>query len=218
MQERGDQPNSYSDLALFIQSLANEGRAAVSAQPSGIDDADAAPLLQRLDEFARDEIVLELPAFSPNAALWAARLVHQLCRFAVCRDIPQEQINAICGTVCPEPRGPETDWSVDLTLRHLPKLFQFARHLSNADPLVGQMKQIAVDWPLSSVGVNGLENLRIDSFVGHPALRRLYADRIVATSDTSRLGDPRLDDLLRADLCVHRELAPAIAASVFETP
>src|SRR6185503_2575435 len=57
----------------------------------------------------------------------------------------------------PRPRGAEADWSADLTLRHLPKLFQLARHLSNADPLLQQMKQIAAAWPLSSVGVAGLE-------------------------------------------------------------
>src|SRR5262245_41790960 len=152
MQHRGDQPsNSPSDLALFIQSLANEGRGVVSAQLSDIDDADAMPTLQSLDGFARDELGLDLPGFSPEAALWAARLVHQLCRFVVCRDIPEEQIAAICSAACPAARGPETDWSADLTLRHLPNLYRFARHLSNADPLIEQMKKIAANWPLSSV-------------------------------------------------------------------
>ena len=61
MQHEGDEPSqSYSDLALFIQSLANEGRAAVSAEPADIDDADAMPLLRDLDGFARDALALEL--------------------------------------------------------------------------------------------------------------------------------------------------------------
>jgi hypothetical protein len=134
----------------------------------------------------------------------------------VCRDIPAEQINATCSIPCPEPRSPETDWSADLTLRHLPRLFQLAHHLSHADPLVQQIRQIAADWPLSSVGIAGLEKLRLDSFVNHPGLRRLYADRIVAAGDVSRLGDPLIANLLRADLGIHRELAPAIAARLFE--
>lgn len=218
MQQGGDNPErSHSDLALCIQSLANEGRAAISAELSEVDDADALPLLQQLDGLARDELALELPAFSPNAALWAARLFHQLCRFVVCRDIPEEQINATCSIACPEPRGFDTDWSADLTLRHLPKLFLIARHLSNADPLVIQMKRIAAEWPLSSVGMEGLENLQLDPFVGDAGLRRLYADRIISAGDTSRLGDSRLDDLIRADLGIHRELAPAMAARLFET-
>jgi hypothetical protein len=79
------------------------------------------------------------------------------------------------------------------------------------------MKRIASAWPLSSVGIAGLEKLRLEPFVSDPALRRLYADRIIAAGDTSRLGDPRIDDLLRADLGVHSELASAIAAKLFPT-
>lgn len=218
MQDSGEQQSqSYSDLALFMRALAKDGRAAVTPRPSNIDDADALPLLQELDGFARAELALDLPVFSPNAALWAARLFYQLCRFVVCRDIAEEEIKAACNIACHEPRGPETDWSADLTLRHLPNLFRLARHLSNADPLIEQMKKVAARWPLSSVGIGGLENLRIDFFVEHPGLRRLYADRVVDAGDKSRLGDARLDDLLRADLGIHHELAPAIAAHLFET-
>lgn len=218
MQPREEQPaQSWSDVALLVQSLVNDGRAAVSLRPSNIADADAVPLLQQLDGLARDELALDLPAFSPNVALWAARLFCGLSRFVVCRDIPVEQIQSVCNVACPEPRGPQTDWSADLTLRHLPHLFRLARHLSNADPLVEEMKKIAANWPVSSVGIDGLEYLRIDSFVDHPGLRRLYADRIISTGDISRLGDSRLGNILRADFGVHHELAPAIAAKIFET-
>ncbi|HTV40089.1 MAG TPA: hypothetical protein VMF08_05920 [Candidatus Sulfotelmatobacter sp.] len=218
MQPREEHPaQSCSDVALFLHSLVNEGRAAVSLQPSNIDDADAIPLLQQLDGLARDELALELPPYSPEVALWAARLFCSLSRFVVCRDISEEQIKSTCKAACPEPRGPQTDWSADLTLRHLPNLFRLAHHLSNADPLVGEMKKIAADWPLSSVGIDGLENPRIDSFVEHPGLRRLYADRIIAAGDVSRLADSRAGDLVKADLGVHHELAPAIAAKIFET-
>jgi len=127
----------------------------------------------------------------------------------------EEQIVAAGRVPCPEPRGPETDWSVDLTLHHLPRLFELAQHLSNADPLVQQLRQIAAAWPLSSVGIPGLPDPQLDSFIGHPALRRLFADRILSASDTSRLGDARLDDFLRADLGLHPDLAPTIATRLF---
>jgi hypothetical protein len=181
-----------------------------------MDDTDALPMIRQMDGFARDELALELPAFSPAAALWAARLFHQLCRFVVCRDLPAEQINATCNPACPEPRNPETDWSADLTLHHLPRLFQIAHQFSNADPLVQQIRKIAADWPLSSVGIAGLGELRLDSFVNHRGLCRFYADRIFALGDTSRLVSARVADLLRTDLGIHRELAPAIAAKLFE--
>lgn len=196
--------------------MTEEGRAVVSAGPSSVDDADALPLLEDLDRMSREELGLDLPAFSPNVALWAARLFCQLCRFVVCRDIPTEAINATCATACPEPRNPETDWSADLMLRHLPRVFELARHLSNADPFVQELKKIATNWPLSSVGIPGLEKLQIDSFVSHDGLRRLYADRILTAGDTSRLGDTRLDDTLRVDLGIHRQLVPVISAKLFE--
>lgn len=200
------------ELGWFLKSLIEEGRALVGPGPLAADNGDGLAALTQLNELAGAELGLAPPPFSSNAALWAARLVYHLCQFTVCRDIDAEQIDAICTAPCPEKHSPETDWSADLTLRHLPKLFQLARHLSQADPLVQNLKQIAAAWPLSSVGIPGLENLPIESFIEHPALRRLYADRIVAAEDVSRLNDPRVESWLRADLGIHHELAPAFAS------
>jgi hypothetical protein len=209
--------DTASELGLFLTSLAEEGRAVVSPNPLSEQGEDAALILKQLDAQARDELGLEAPEFSAAPALWAARLFYSLCQFTTCRDIGEEQIAAACAVPCPATRGPSADWSADLVLRHLPRLFQLARQLSNADPLLDQMRAIATAWPLSSVGIQGLDPLSLDSFSGHPALRRLYADRIIACGDLARLGDARVDDLLRADLGEHRALAPAIASQLFRT-
>jgi len=205
-------------LALFLESLSEDGRAVVSAEPLAEGADEALAVLHYLDNSARNELALSAPPFCPSAALWGARLIYPLCQFTVFRDIGVEQIQAVCGVACPEVRSPAVDWSVDLTLRHLPQVVELARHLSHADPLLGEMKEIAAAWPLSSVGITGLRDLQLDPFISHPALRRLYADRIFAAGDVSRLGDPRVDDLLRADLGVHRNLAPAIAEKLFYPP
>jgi hypothetical protein len=207
--------DGVSQLALFLKVLAEEGRAVVWPKPLTNESADAADVLRQFDLVAREELGLPCPEFSPEAALWAARLFYHLCQFTVCRDIGAEQVTAVCQVASPVARSPESDWSADLTLRHLPRLFQLARHLSEGDPLVQHLKQIASAWPLSSVGIVGFENLSLESFIGHPALRRIYADRIVATEDFSRLNDSRVDDLLRADLGVHRELAPTLASKLY---
>jgi hypothetical protein len=47
---------------LFLQLLVNDGRAAVSPFQSDIDDADALPLPQQLDGFAREELALDRAA------------------------------------------------------------------------------------------------------------------------------------------------------------
>lgn len=204
-----------TELGWFLKSLIEEGRALVSPGPLAENSDNGHAALTQLNELADAELGLAPPPFSSAAALWAARLIYHLCQFTVCRDISAEQINSVCGVPCPETRGPETDWSADLTLRHLPKIFQLARHLSQADPLIQNLKQIATAWPLSSVGIPGLEISQIESFIKHPTLRRLYADRIVATEDTSRLTDPRVVAMLRADLGIHHELAPALAPKLY---
>lgn len=208
--------SSEPDIGAFVKALAEEGLALVGPREVVENRARALEALGQLHELACAELGLPAPDFSPEAALWGVKTFHQLCRFTVCRDIGEEEIKAACAVSCPGPRGPATDWSADLTLRHLPKLYQLAQHLSNADPLLQAMRQIACEWPLSSVGIADVVPTRIDSFADDPALRRLYADRIIARSDVSRLGDPRIDDLLRTDLGLHRDLAPALSAKLFE--
>jgi len=213
----GNSPDSPSALAACLQALVSDGRAAVSANPPGTNDDDALPILEQFDKDARAELGLELPVYSVNAALWGARMFHHLCRFLICRDIPAEIVTATAGVTCSEPRNPSTDWSVDLTLRHLPALHRLASHLSSGDPLVTLIHDLGATYPLSSVGIPELKPKSIDSFVGSHGLLRLYADRIIAANDLSRLGDPRLDDLIRADLGAFRDLAPAIASRLFQT-
>ena len=215
MQDVTRAASDFSELALFLKALAEEGRAVVSPRPLAGHMTDAAEVLRQLDCIAREELGAELPLFSPEVALWAGRLFYHLCQFTVCRDIGAERVAAVCREACPLARSPATDWSADLTLRQLPKHFQLARPLSEGDPLVQHLQQIASAWPLSAVGIVGADKLSLESFIEHPALRRLYLDRIVAVEDISRLNDPRVSDLLRADLGFHHELAPTIASKLY---
>jgi len=203
-------------IASFVHALANDGRIVVSSEPIVGPDEAALSELVELNQRAEAELAGKPPGFSSEAALWAANLLYQICQFVVCRDIGEGQIAAAFANDCPAARGPESDWSADLLLRHLPALIRLAQQLSNGDPLVQELKKVAASWPLSSVGVTELTDLKLDTFIDQPALARLYADRIIAAADTSRLGDPRVDELLRADVGVHRELAPEIAKRLFD--
>jgi MoxR-vWA-beta-propeller ternary system domain bpX4 len=211
-------PDPACSLALFLRSLMADGRAVVwTEQPSEGTDQDLVELLAEWNARAAVDLASDPPEFSSPAALWATRLFYQICQLVMFRDLGGEKVTAVFATPCPELRGPRTDWSVDLLLRHLPGLFQLARHLSNADPLLNELRGLASAWPLSSVGVPDLTDLQIDTFITHPALRRLYADRIIAAADGTRLGDPRLDDVLRADLGIHRDLAPGLVGKLFDS-
>jgi hypothetical protein len=202
-------------LASFIKALANDGRIVVSPDPIGSPDEAALAALVELNERAEFELAGEGPVFSSETGLWAASLLYQICQFIVCREIGEGQMAAAFAREHPNSRGPEADWSADLVFRHLPALFRLAQQLSNGDPLIEELKRLAAAWPLSSVGIPGLGELKLGTFVEHPALARLYADRIVATADTSRLGDPRVDELLRTDIGIHQQLAPEVASRLF---
>ena len=198
-----------------------DGRAIVSPvplEPLSAETAEtdpALPLLEQLETRCRAELPGEPPAFCEHAALWAARLFYHICQFIVCREIGEPEIRAVFARPCPAERGPGTDWSADLLFRHLPALFRSARHLSNADPLLDEIKALATAWPLSSVGIPDLAEVNLDSFINDRALARLYVDRIIATRDLSRLGEPRVDELVRGALGVHRRLAPELALRLF---
>jgi hypothetical protein len=217
--EGANSPPEFSGLRLFVQGLLTDGRVLVSPLPPAPEDsADVFPLLAVMDSVARTELAGDGPAFSQSSALWAARLLHDLCRFVVCRDIGEAAVAAACQVPCPEPRSASVDWSADLCLRNLPGVFRLARLLSNGDPLVAQIKRLAAAWPLSSVGIPGIGPANVHTFIADSALRRLYADRILAAEDASRLGNERLDDLLRGDLGCHRKLAPMLAGKLFAQP
>jgi hypothetical protein len=210
-------PTEPSGLAQFVRMLAAEGRAVVSAQmqlPPG-EDPEALAVLTEMELRAQEELSGEPPAFSGPAALWATRIFYEACRCAVCRDLSAEHVKSVLGTRCPVERGPSCDWSVDLVFRHFPRFFRFASQLSNGDPLVDALRDLARDWPLSAAGLPGLEKARLDTFIAHPVLCRLYADRLAAAEDPGVVTDPRVLAILRADLGLHRELAPRLAARVF---
>lgn len=164
--------------------------------------------LWRLDQPA------PIPAFDIVAGRWAAVRFFRACQFAIYRDVDAGGIDEELATAYPAAITPEVVYSVDLTLRYLPQLVNFARSASATDPLVERLQIWGQEWPLSSVGMSGLAELASDVVLAHPGLRRQYADRIVAANDQTRLSDPRVQIEIREMLGIYPELAPRIAAKI----
>jgi hypothetical protein len=204
-----------AELSRFLETLFSEGQARVVGGRMPAVDDQALELLAACEQDARLELVSEPPGFVPVAAGWAAVIFYSACQFVVCRDESVERIAAIFAMEPPCARCAATDWSVDVVFRQLPEVFRLARHLSPNDPLVCHLQELAAVWPLSSVGVKSLRELNLEPFVNHPALRQLYADRILATADVSRVGDARVDELMREALGARHELCPTIARALF---
>ena len=110
--------------------------------------------------------------------------------------------------------SPETHYSVDLVFHYLPDLMRFARSAAAADPLVEHLRRWARKWPLSSVGIEGVDDVSIDGFADSPGLMRLYADRVIAAGDTSRLSDPRVRQAVGGALGMYEDLGGRMAAAL----
>src|SRR5262249_41077153 len=93
-------------------------------------------------------------------------------------------------------------------------LARFAHSAAENDPLVGHLKKLGREWPLSSVGMPAIKDTEVDAFADDPCLLRLYVDRILSARDVSRLADPRVRDGVREALGLHTDLSPALAEAL----
>jgi hypothetical protein len=108
------------------------------------------------------------------------------------------------------PRRSEVDYSVDLTFGYLPSLYQLAARVAPGDPVLDVLRELAGEWPLSSVGISGMACPDSLPFWKSSCLRSLYVDRVIESKDLVRLEDPRVGAAVRASLGAYPELEPKI--------
>jgi hypothetical protein len=204
------------DYCRFLAALFADGRVAVPAVgPLGAEVVSRADqLLEHWERQYRLELPAGVPEFAVTAARWAATRFYRACQFAVYREVPAAVLEKELDDLpCPVASS-EAHYSVDVVFRYLPDLTRFARSAAGADPLVEHLRRWAQKWPLSSVGMRGVEGVSIDGFADSPGLMRLYADRVIATGDTSRLNDPRACQAVSTALGMHEALCGRVAAAL----
>ncbi len=209
-------------LSQFIEQLFDDGRVGVPA-PAPLDAAEIAAAettLARLEAVYRLDLPGEPPPLLPAAASWAAVSLFHACQFVVFRDAGEEMLAAALGVPPPAGTGRDQDgasvhYSVDLSFRFLPDVLRMARREAQSDPLLEYLQKWAADWPLSSVGVAGVESPSIEAIANHPCLLGVYRDRIIAHRDRTRLGDPRVRAAVQEALGenVSNEWMPKLAES-----
>ena len=198
----------------FVNSLLETGRVKVPT-PSGKSPDDLTPAVARLDSAARAATALELPGVVISVGEWALLLLYRGCQALVYREIEADEVRKAMAAACPARPSPAVCYSADLALQFLPELIGLARGIARDDPLVEGLQSVAAAWPLSSVGVAGLpDGLDVSPFIDHPALRQVYADRIIERADVSRLQHPATEGAVRAALGAFPDLAPRVAAAL----
>jgi hypothetical protein len=200
----------------FFESLFSEGRVRLSTTdaPSPADLSAAVEWILAFEPHYRRTLAGTPPAPDAAAVGWAARVFFRAAQLLVARNIGAAQVLADLSVPCPRPPEPAVCYGVDLTWRFLPDLVRIARAASQNDPLVERLLAWCGEWPLSSVGVPDVTAGPLDGFVGDPALRMLYVDRIISTGDVSRLNDLRVREAVRSALGAFPRLAPSLAAAL----
>lgn len=202
-------------LSDFLNALFDHGRIALPSPGKVETPAELTAAASVLTEFEQTWS-LEFPGTSPalqmDAALWAAQTLYRGAQAAVFRQIEEQDLRT--GLRIPGPPSADTPsghYSVDLTFRFLPDLTQLARGVSSADPLVEVLQDLANRWPLSSVGMKGVQPASLEALASHPGLLQLYVDRILARDDLDRIADERVANVARQTLGAYVELSPTLA-------
>ncbi|EEF58749.1 hypothetical protein [Pedosphaera parvula] len=198
-------------LFQFLNALAESGSVIVTQDFREEVEPEAEEVLKEMDRLYRSHLPGKAPDFVPEAALWGAKMLYRGCQFLVCRDIDGDIVSKAMQEACPLPHSPATDYSVDLTFRFLPDLIGMTRGVSSGDPLLQALLKIATEWPLSSVGVTGVEGVNVSHFISDRCLRQLYIDRILERNDLTRLGSLEVNQAIKESLGAHVELCPTVA-------
>jgi hypothetical protein len=189
-------------LFAFLSDLFKSGDVTVEADLKVVSDKDKQEALQLLRQMYSISI-LEMPAnppeFNGTAALWAAEILYKSMQYITVRSLEVEQDDPLWKPF-PEEKNAAVIYSADLCFRYLPDLFNLAVRLAPGDPLIIKIKEIALAWPYSSVGIelNGTPDEH--EIICNSALLMNYADRIIEKKDKARLATSQVKEKVEAIL------------------
>lgn len=196
-------------LIRFLTSIEDGARVPVSDAEPEFDAESKAWLVRRHRQCSLELAGPPLPFDERAAAFGASRLCNG-CRFLAYRHDDAEAVRKSFAAPSPKP-DPAAIFSVDLLLRHLPELWKLAHDLLDDDPLVVELKRLAAEWPLSSIGMPDVAGFDLEPVFAHRGLRQLYIDRALQRRDRARLADRRVLAGAREAVGGQPELQPLLA-------
>lgn len=189
-------------LTSFISDLINTGKITVPGMMHDFtreDDNNCIKLLQEYYAADRLEMPGNAPAFSADAALWAAKYFYLAVQLTVIRDadetVVQNKLQSyrILQT-------PSAIYSVDLIFRYLPALLLLAKGLSPSDPLVKELQKTVAVCFLCAPGIEFEEVISVDQLSDDPSLWQLFIDRIIQYKDSSIIQNKKISHSVAASL------------------
>ncbi|MDF1661688.1 MAG: hypothetical protein P1V97_07940 [Planctomycetota bacterium] len=204
-------------LFTFLNQLWHSGRVEVSADQDAIgsDESKIRRYLRGLSQQQGPDLPFSPPPLDEDAALWASIKLYRAAQFLVYLEakdvlIQKELSKPYKGSTDPASLA----YSVDLSFRFLGDLLFLAQKNKGREALVTALQKLATQWPLSSVGIPGLQIPPSLPFLKNPCLKQLYVDRIIAQSDLSRLTNNEVRDSVKAALGMYPEFSPELAKAL----
>lgn len=200
------------DFAATLRMLLDEGRIQFHGVelPSDEERQEAEIVLREFEQQYRLECPGDPPKLSLPAAMWAAEMYFRAALILAYREIDEAGIAELLSLPFPADRDASGHYSVDLVFRLLPELHVRAKAASKSDPLLKPIEKWANEWPLSSLGMEGVVPEQIDEILQNPSLLTLYVDRIITKKDASRLKPPEVQEAVKAAYGIHHHLAPEL--------
>lgn len=144
------------------------------------------------------------PTFAAEPALWAAQYLYRAIQFILLRHLDEKTMQEHL-LPWPAPINAEAVYAADLSLRHLPTLFSFAKGLSPADPLLLELKKTASTWPFSGLGIAEANPDAEALLLSHPTLAIAYTDRIIAKRLKAKAQQAQIRPWIAAALGDHAQ-------------
>jgi len=141
-------------------------------------------------------------------ASWVAGYIFYACQLILLRDVGDFTafLQPFSGN-----QSAEAIYSADLMLRFLPDLFRLGSGLAADGPLVANLRQTAIEWPYSSIGLKNIDAGIPEVILQHACLRIAYIDRVIAYKDTDRLKGEAEKELLKEVMGDHQaQLWPSL--------
>lgn len=182
----------------FVSALWQTGRVAVPNVGEGAVPArelgGALMLLSDLEFEGRGGLPGEVPSFSREAAEWGLMRLYRASSLLLHREESGERLAEVLGGSYPGARTASVHYSVDLSFRFLPDLFEMARELSPDDRLCGILKKWGEEWPVSGVGIapENLSAVMWDEWWGNDCLRMMFLERVCDRRAMEWLGEERV--------------------------
>lgn len=195
----------HMQLSEFIEHLLSKGVVTVSPEIVPFEQDDLRRAETALLQYHANESLnmpASAPAFHSAAGIWAAIYLYRAIQLTLLRNFGEEAVREML-TPFEGEKTAEAIYSADFSLRHLRAVLEFAKGLSPNDVLVVLLKQTAVDWPYSSIGLELPDGTDINAIMNDTSLKYSYIDKIIEARDNNRCNDAMVNQLVAQALGDH---------------